>query len=329
MGCRDDDFTDEKFRKHAMLTHLAYVRPFSQARVMLYNETALSEDVETQKNGVVVIITWDEDVSLSGGMAITPEEHELVRRLKDGLPFRWSAVHICVPDGPFSRLLRAFILLAFGQESRVRVRAYPGFNMETQYKLLTFGITVADFPSTHTGSIKVKNHLQWIKTRRAIDAARRHRVTFSGILHPGVNDVLFSKGGNQNHHGNYEFKSLIESLLSQERYKHAFVSRSNRHIQDREQREAIRHDIICQILARGGRFLALDKGGWWVELPIDSPDLHEKVATSLYDHQKRLEARTKQKRTNSDTDDFMNGESKCLRLGDGTFCTDGFRSCGS
>jgi hypothetical protein len=263
-----------------------------------------------------MIVAWGDGMTLGAGMITTPEEHDVITRLKLGMPFRWSAVHICVPDGPLSRLYRAFILLAFGQESRVRARVYPGFNMETQYKLLTFGINVVDIPLTHTGMIKIKNHLQWIKTRRAIDEARRQGMAFAGTSHYGTNDVLFSKGGNQN-------------LLSQDRYKNVFVNRSNRRIQDREQREAIRHEIICQIQARGGRFLALEKGGWWVELPVASPDLHDKVATSVYDHQKRLEARLKQKRTKSDTSDFLTVPSKSMRLAEETFYGDIFQSCGS
>lgn len=300
-----------------------------QARVVLYIEAAIAEDIESQKHGIVMIVAWGDGMTLGAGMITTPEEHDVITRLKLGMPFRWSAVHICVPDGPLSRLYRAFILLAFGQESRVRARVYPGFNMETQYKLLTFGINVVDIPLTHTGMIKIKNHLQWIKTRRAIDEARRQGMAFAGTSHYGTNDVLFSKGGNQNHHGNYEFKSVIESLLSQDRYKDVFVNRSNRRIQDREQREAIRHEIICQIQARGGRFLALEKGGWWVELPVASPDLHDKVATSVYDHQKRLEARLKQKRTKSDTGDFLTVPSKSMRLAEETFYGDIFQSCGS
>ncbi|KAG7340612.1 hypothetical protein IV203_024155 [Nitzschia inconspicua] len=301
----------------------------TRAKVIMYFEDAISEDMETQKNGLVVIVAWDDRLNMAAGISTTQEDYDVMVRVKASTPYRWSAVHICVPEGPLSRLYRAFILLTFGQESRVRARVYPGFNMETQYKLLTFGINVLDIPITHTGSIKLKNHLQWIKTRRAIDEARKQGVNFAGTLHPGTNDVLFSKGGNQNHHGNYEFRSLIENLLSQERYKNVFISRCNRCTSDREQRESIRYEIIRQIRARGGRFLALDKGGWWVELPIESSDLHDRVATSVYDHQKRMEARQKQKRTKSDTQDMSNGANTDLRMDEGGFCFSGFRPCGS
>jgi hypothetical protein len=267
----------------------------------------------------VLVIAWGDRQTLTGKMT-TPEERKVMVQLKLGLPVRWSAVHICVPDGPFSKLYRAFILLAFGQESRVRARVYPGFNLETRYKLLTFGINVVDFPLTHTGSIKVKNHLQWIATRRAIDEARNNGVVFQGISHPGVNDVLFSKGGNQNHHGNYEFKSVIEFLLSQDRYKNLFLNYHSRRILDHDDREAIRHEVIYEVQSRGGRFLALDKGGWWVELPIDSVSLHNKIAISVYDHQKRLEARQKERRTRSDTSDFLNDQSKSPKLSKCNFC---------
>ncbi|KAL3922347.1 MAG: hypothetical protein SGILL_002257 [Bacillariaceae sp.] len=256
---------------------------------------------------------------------VSTDEHNVMSQLKKGMPIRWSALHICLPEGPFVKIHRAFLMLAFGQDARVRARVHPGMSLETQYKLLTFGINASEFPLTHSGSIKLKNHERWMKTRRVIDEARVQGRHFNGIVVPGVFDVLFSKGGNQHHHGNHEFKCAIESLLYQERYQNMFVSRKDRRIVDRSQREAIRQELITEVHARNGRFLALDEGGWWVELPSDSPDLLDKIATSVYDHHKRLEARKKQKKNKSDTGYFMESPIRHMHMDEDTQCD--FRGC--
>ena len=290
------------FLSRAQLTSLCCL--FSQARVLMYFESCIAEDVETQKNGLVLVIC--EKVSpLSQPQMTRMEEHEMIISLKKGLPVRWSALHICVPEGPMHKIHRAFMLLGFGQDARVRSRLHPGFSLETQYKLLTFGINAIEFPLTHSGSVKVKNQMQWTRIRRIVEEERNQGRRFMGILVPGVYDVLFAKGGQQNHHGNHEFKCIIESLLSKEQYQNMFSNRKDRRTVDRAQREAIRHDVILQVKARNGRFLVLDEGGWWNELALDSGELSEKIATSVYDHHKRLEARKKQKKSKSDTGDFL------------------------
>ncbi|KAL3908117.1 MAG: hypothetical protein SGILL_008605 [Bacillariaceae sp.] len=284
----------------------------TRARVLMYTEAVIAEDVETQKNGLVLVIC--ERVSpLRQPQMTRMEEHQLIIQLKKGLPVRWSAVHICVPEGPMHKIHRAFMLLGFGQDARVRSRLHPGFSLETQYKLLTFGINAVELPLTQSGTVKVKNQMQWIKIRRVVEEERKRGRRFMGVLVPRVDDVLFSKGG-KNHHGNHEFKCIIESLLSQDRYQNMFSNRKDRRAVDHGQREAIRHDAILQVKARNGRFLILDEGGWWVELSVDSGELAEKIATSVYDHYKRLEARKKQKKSRSDTGDFLESSLRHTQL---------------
>jgi len=203
--------------------------------------------------------------------------------------------------------------------------------VETQYKLMTFGIPVSELPITSTGGIKTKHHLQWIRTRKALDASRmkslegcynskiRQRqeeekeqrsaatvphtdlcvfptydefLLYHGeepIIHPMINDVLFSKGGkNVTHYGNIEFTDLMKRSLI--RYVQGTP------LQNRKMRKAIRQSIVDEVQARGGRFLTLDKklrGGYcWTEIQ-EGPDLHDRIATSLYDHKRRLAAKLK------------------------------------
>jgi hypothetical protein len=228
--------------------------------------------------------------------------------------------------------------------------------METQYKLLTFGIPVSELPITSSGVIKVKYHLQWIKTRKALDSSRmksleeccrklqernRHEessltyelryyptydefLSFHGkepIFHPMINDVLFSKGGkNVSHYGNLEFTDLMNRSLIR------YVSIMP--VQNRKMKKAMRQSIINEIRDRGGRFLTLDKqlvGGYcWTEIQ-EGPDLHDRIATSLYDHKRRLAAKLKMKSNRSSTGIFMeSSRRRKFVTADGEPVPDGF-----
>jgi hypothetical protein len=97
-----------------------------------------------------------------------------------------------------------FLVLA-SKDERVRTKFHRDlFLLDTQYELLAYGIPVHQLPCTPARNIKVKNHLQWIKTREAIDDIREK---FSDVTnldcpfigHSGWHDVLFSKGGNTGH----------------------------------------------------------------------------------------------------------------------------------
>lgn len=229
------------------------------------------------------------------------------------------------------RLIRAVMTIAMPREERFRTRIHmDGLTMETQYKLMTFGIPVSELPITSTGGIKTKHHLQWIRTRKALDSSRMKSLeacysnkiqrqegekpqravgttphtefcifptheeflSFHGsepIIHPMINDVLFSKGGkNVTHYGNIEFTDLMKRSLLQ------YVQGTP--LQNRKMRKAIRQSIVDEVQTRGGRFLTLDKklrGGYcWTEIQ-EGPDLHDRIATSLYDHKRRLAAKLK------------------------------------
>jgi len=218
---------------------------------------------------------------------------------------------------------------------------YLGLTLETQYQLMTFGIPAPELPITSTGSIKTKHQMQWIKTRKAIDTTRmksleecynkklmlhqkesqlhepapqsfqcvdfytypptyneylEHHGT-EPIIYPMINDVLFSKGGkNVTHYGNIEFTDLMKRSLME------YVSGTP--VKNRKMRKAIRQTIVDEVQARGGRFLTLDKnlsGGYCWSVIEKGPDLHDRIATSLYDHKRRLAAKLKMKSNRSET----------------------------
>lgn len=324
-------------------------------KLFIYVFLIVSEDVETQKRGVIFVFNTGEDASELVSDPADKLEYSVYR---EGSPVRRSCTHFCLPENNHKmRVVRAVMMLAMPREERVRTRIHmDGLTMETQYKLMTFGIPVSELPITSTGAIKVKYHLQWIKTRKALDSSRtksfeecckklqernrkkdsllsnelRNYPTYDEFLaihgkepifHPMINDVLFSKGGkNVSHYGNIEFTDLMKRSLMQ------YVS--NTPVQNRKMRKAIRQSIVNEIRDRGGRFLTLDKklvGGYcWTEIQ-EGPDLHDRIATSLYDHKRRLAAKLKMKSNRCSTGMFIeSSKRRKIVTADGEPVPDGF-----
>lgn len=135
------------------------------------------------------------------------------------------------------------------------------------------------------------------------------------IMYPMLNDVLFSKGGkNVTHYGNIEFTDLMKRALL------TYVDGScvsGTPFENRKKRKEIRQQIIDETKARGGRFLTLDKklpGGYcWVAIE-KGPDLHDRIATSLYDHKRRLAAKLKTKSERCDEVRTGVGDSKRRKI---------------
>jgi len=315
-------------------------------KIFIYIFQVVSEDIETQKRGCIFVFSADEDALEV--LSIPEAKHEY-RLYREGSMVRRSCTHFCLPENnPKMKIARSVIMLAMSSEDRVRTRIHmEGLTIETQYKLMTFGIPVTEFPLTSTGATKTKHHMQWIKTRKAIDASRMksleecynkkmqlHREqeqqgapisqsmycmdyysyppTYEEflqnhgkepVIYPMMNDVLFSKGGkNVTHYGNIEFTDLMKRSLLK------YVSGANNvpgtPVQNRKRRKEIRQNIVDEVQARGGRFLTLDKklpGGYcWTEIE-EGPDLHDRIATSLYDHKRRLASKLKAKTQRSGT----------------------------
>jgi len=273
-------------------------------RILLYFQSVTSEDVETQKHGIVLIFAVCEEV----GEHLGGQYHDdFIKTLKNP-PNRIAVCHQSLPDGSKYQLLKAlWFLVIIPKDQRVRTKFHRDLSLlETQYELLTYGIPVHQIPLTHTGNIKVKNHLQWINTRIAIDKARESSPDMSNlecriIGHPGRHDVLFSRGGNCGYSGNVEFQQDVSERLGM------FI------ISNRESRQWIRNEIIACVEARSGRFLHFQQGGWWEELSLDK--VHEKITTFMHDHNRRLGMKEPEQQANSYTSVFLPA-SKRQKVGD-------------
>ncbi|KAL3914014.1 MAG: hypothetical protein SGILL_006265, partial [Bacillariaceae sp.] len=185
-------------------------------RNFLYYYSAFAEDVETQRRGTVMIARVDSQM-LDFFFLITPyERKELLACLKDA-PLRKSAIHYYFGDNsPVLRMIKVLWgVVTAGTDERFRLQMYPCLNMETRYKMMTFGLPT-DIPITNSGIIKLKTHLRWIKMRKAIDEEREKEPKGStiGIQFPDIMDVLFERGGGrQSHLGNIEFCFILEAKL--------------------------------------------------------------------------------------------------------------------
>lgn len=150
------------------------------------------------------------------------------------------------------------------------------------YSLMTFGIPADQLPVTSTGTIKTKNHTQWMKFLQAKEQAEARGEEFEGIECPGVNDVLFSLGRQTWCHPGYAmFRELLEI-----HYPRHNASTSL------EEKMAITWQIVEEVERKGGRFLVRDpKAGWWVQIK-DRKIIRSKVALAFRNHNKRVVART-------------------------------------
>lgn len=140
------------------------------------------------------------------------------------------------------------------------------------------------------------------------DAGIDYNVTYTEC--PRVNDVLFCQDGKlwntQPHNfqkGNLEFMDLIESKV------HIYQRTRSR----KKKREILIHAIEeFTLTSGGGRFLEsatkfngtndIPEGCCWVELPMNSPLLQQKVRNTLINHARRLESKEQQNHQSPLTD---------------------------
>lgn len=178
--------------------------------------------------------------------------------------------------------------------------------MELIYSLMSFGIPADQIPVTNTGTIKTKNHLQWIKYITEEEKAARQGLPFDGIEYPGVNDVLFSLGRHTWSHPGYAmFRGLLESYYD----RHCSAD-------SLEEKMGITWEVVEEVERNGGRFLTRDKRGWWVQIN-DRSVIRGKVALAFRNHTKRVVARKNLQDEQSISIPFDEREAKRRKGDDG------------
>lgn len=167
-----------------------------------------------------------------------------------------------------------------------------------------YGIPVDLLPMTETGNVKTKNLLQWMKVRKYIESHRGQQGESIPVECPFMNDVVIRFGkAYPNHPGTQMFRGILESMF--EEHKDA---------KSVDAKVEITWRIVDEVERKGGRFLVWDNRGWWVQL-TDRAQIRSKVAVSMKDHTKRIEALKKQHQVESSTFQFERQDMRKRKRG--------------
>jgi hypothetical protein len=172
--------------------------------------------------------------------------------------------------------------------------------MENRYQLMTFGIPVGLIPLTDSGTVKTKQLNQWIKSRKAIeDALMKQRRDPNNINNkvliecPLSTDVVFRNGTSSLvHPGNSKFRELISTHFEQ----HTNGTP--------DEKLAITWKILDHV-TKNGRFLEWDRTNCcWTPI-VDRSQMRIKVALTLRDFKKIVQAARNKQTNASGTTKFL------------------------
>lgn len=261
----------------------------TRVKILLYTVLAASDDVETQRKGIISII-WPGTKLPNGDNLRNVKLNRILflKRVYETLPVRTCSIHFGIPDSPFNQLMQTLITLSMPQYMQ-RMKFHVGEAIERQYSIKSFGVPIELIPLTETGNIKTTYLKQWMKLRRRIEVMKMIEAandnSVSIIECPGSNDVVFRSGTSMScHPGNVHFRYMVES-------KHEIPSLVSKTTQ-----AELAEQLIREIEASGGRFLKWDNIGYWTELK-DPLQIHTKVALSIRDFKYKTKAQ-KNRQTN-------------------------------
>jgi hypothetical protein len=254
-------------------------------RMMFYLATVLSEDVETQKNGIVVLFfnlgPHKVPGDINGGWKISA--------MVTVFPLRIVSAHLCHENSPLLVPGISLIRYAVGSTVRLRLRAHPTANpVECHYQLMTFGIPTEVLPMNVHGEFPLKNHREWLEQRRSLEVrlAQMEDVMEDDMIPrsiiPGPNDVVYGRDSfAQQHLGNSHFIFLIESW--REDHDTAEATNQWNHSSHEKFKAEVVDEVIEAIKERGGRFLRKGDSGWE---EVDEKSARSKVANAFRSRRK-------------------------------------------
>lgn len=301
----------------------------TRAKIHFYLWWVASESVESQRRGIVFITIHNPALSDCTTEAVstaqkngmghdgTQEQQQEISGLpsmqfaklcthrRDCLPVRMSAFHLCTPDSPFYSMLQNFTTAILSGE-RCRIKVHVGHDMENRYKLNGYGIPLDQLPITETGKIKTTYFKKWIQFRRNLEDPY-HELNWKKELIvecPGLADVVFRPGQSTLcHPGNVTFRSLVEAR----HYEHSNAS-------SRERKTFVTYEVLSEIQERGGRFLAWENNGCWVEI-TDEKQIYSKIAVFFRNSKVSAKAkRNNQVILNSSTYAFAGANEKRRKI---------------
>lgn len=253
----------------------------------------------------------DEESQRRGGIFVTyavgtNEKPDPIRKrlvwactvIARALPIRLSGFHYC-HDAPKMGLFLPVVARAAGSFIRVRIRTHLGSHSECQYKLMSFGIPITNFPMSLNGKLNTTNHKKWLERRIKKERFLTFNPHAEGTDLPLSKDVLLGRGVPYvNHPGNKHLHELVGSSYD-EYNKSIFESKTR-----------MAEEIVVLIQNYGGRFLKRDEeSDMWVE--VSNLEARNKVSHSF---RRKREYDVKQVKFSSHSTTNDEGGNKRLRM---------------
>ncbi|KAL3930368.1 MAG: hypothetical protein SGARI_004502, partial [Bacillariaceae sp.] len=229
------------------------------------------DDEEEQKRGVVLVVCLFNVVQNANDLL----EKDLVEKLMNSVPGRFTAMHFLLPDRPLYHCIKATYALLFGKRNRNHMRMHVGSTTEILYSLKTFGIPVDFLPQNLKRDCQqtLRRHIKWVDQLEARDQARENGHDFEKnpvYACPNSKDILLGKGRRiMKHPGNKDLRLLLEVKT------HRWEPASN------QDKGKLARELVREIRASGGRFLREEENGWFVE--VDEDTARQKVSIGFRD----------------------------------------------
>lgn len=274
----------------------------SMMKALLYIFHCLSEDLESQKRGIIMVSF--PSVNFDPSTISDPKAKRHISECLDSIGVRITANHLCFSDKPWFRALGALFMMASTPSVRVRTRLHYGSITECQYKMMSYGIPGDQLPIKNSGTIKIQNQKKWIAFREMKDRIGKGEGTYTvkETFCPSTKDVLAIGGMHfYKFPGNCRYREMLESNL------HCYDNAAS--VQEKIR---ITNEVLVNIEASGGRFLVRDKQGWWA--PANEETARVKVSNAFRDVRKSIRARENRKRIKSESQKFVAQREKNVTL---------------
>lgn len=242
------------------------------------------------------------------------EEFRNFSKMIETIPPKFSAVHLCFPEGQLYEIAKAAFTLFIGKENRQRLRLHVGSYQECKYSLRSFGIPVGRLPvdlvfkgrNSKRKQVDLRNHKKWLCMREAKEAAMFADIgrdshgrilednidgvegSFKGVMAavreirskfvecPRHEDCLFGKGRPAMYHpGNIAMRKLLEAKI--DRFESMVPL----------QKSVVVWEVVNEIKRGTGRFLKEDTDHAGLFVITDDETAFKKIAIAFRDLKKR------------------------------------------
>jgi len=234
-----------------------------------------SEDVETQKKGIVMVLYLFDETSNSWEKSLRPTIKEDVasyhKKQNSSIPVRITSLQWYSPDKPLFRFLWALYIYKQRDSPLRFLKAHFGVQTEILYKMSSYGVPVELIPVSSTGSLKFSNQCAWVNVLRTKEMSPKDLIGKEIVECPRSCDVVFRQGN-----------SYTKKQAGNENYRELLAFYSNDHFGgDKNKKYKITKLIIEQIESQGGRFLEWEnKRNTWLVL-TDVGNMRKRIAAAF------------------------------------------------